>query len=100
MNEPDLPYPGEVWVVGEASYGPNLWEQIADHGPFIVIYISVHRIGFVAAGGEGPEPITGYYPRGSWSWHEHMVRVWPPVETWDELKQAGLVLSNARDTTH
>lgn len=93
------PQPGEVWVCVESSYITARFphsephkEQI--HGmwfkqPFIVLYISRQRIGIVMAN-DGAVPQTLELTRGDWNWHEHMTRIWPVVETWEELAQRGV----------
>lgn len=62
--------------------------------PFIVTYISVGEVGWVAAG-RGPEALLGNsYRNVEWNWHEHFVRIYPPTPTWEQLQEAGKVVTS------
>jgi hypothetical protein len=87
------PQPGEAWVCVNNLYTNAYGNQDYIYGagrdnPFIVLWLSVGRIGFVCAR-DGAEPHTGTYPRvdRGWKWLDHFERIWPSVPSWAELEQ-------------
>lgn len=83
------PDPGEVWMVAEKQYGDESWKAIHElnvNVPFIVTYLTACRIGFVTYGND-TQPLIGTFQRGQFEWGKQMVRIFPPVPTWDELEE-------------
>lgn len=82
------PNPGEVWVVTERKAG-DLMIHMQTARPFIITYISLSHIGYVAPG-LGPEPDQSRFRRGDFPWLEHCTRVFPPIPAWSEILENDL----------
>lgn len=88
----DHPSPGEVWIVSDPKYGPEYYDNIDDPGPIIITAITSAFIHYVCDIGTH-EGSSRKYKRGIWDWHKHMTRIWPLVESWDELEERGITLN-------
>lgn len=88
------PQPGEIWLVTEneypnetRGYGPHriLWDHT--ERPLLILAVTTGFIWYAQDDGNG-ETKREQLPRGAFPWHEHLVRIWPVVPSWEEVQRA------------
>lgn len=91
------PQPGEVWIVTERRYGRESWQVIGGlrDTPFVVSTLTPGRIVVQQVADNGKVREEAFI-RGTWDWHKHATRIWPPVPSWDELESENRVTDDLR----